>query len=316
MAKAFATACGQASDTNVVTAKEMFHCQLLVWSQLAVSEGFGGITYCLADSNFGVSHGSVSQVKQHAYLKKAKSDRRQQQSRNAASLYPQLPQDLQRAVDAAKERGASNWLTTLSIDEHGFALHKGAFRDALCLRYGWRPSRLATECVCGKNFTVDHALSCPRGGFPALRHNEIRDLTAQLLSETCPCVSTEPELQPLSGETLTYSTSNTQDGARLDVRAEGFWGDRRQSAFFDVRVFNPLAPSNRCLTPASCYRKHEREKRRAYRIAGNFRGVLIFVIFVTIPRVTKFSTHEFFHPRIFSRLLTSFAYRASGSHEI
>ena len=49
-----------------------------------------------------------------------------------------------------------------------------------------------------------------------------------------------------------------------------------------------------------------------YRIAGNFRGVLIFVIFVTIPRVTKFSTHEFFHPRIFSRLLTSFAYRASG----
>ena len=52
--------------------------------------------------------------------------------------------------------------------------------------------------------------------------------------------------------------------------------------------------------------------RLVYRIAGNFRGVLIFVIFVTIPRVTKFSTHEFFHPRIFSRLLTSFAYRASG----
>ena len=40
-----------------------------------------------------------------------------------------------------------------------------------------------------------------------------------------------------------------------------------------------------------------------YRIAGNFRGVLIFVIFVTIPRVPKFSTHEIFHPRIFSRLL-------------
>ena len=27
------------------------------------TEGFGGITYCLADSNFGVSHRSVSQVK-------------------------------------------------------------------------------------------------------------------------------------------------------------------------------------------------------------------------------------------------------------
>ena len=34
-------------------------------------------------------------------------------------------------------------------------------------------------------------------------------------------------------------------------------------------------------------------RKSIYRIAGNFRGVLIFVIFVTIRRVTKFSTHEF-----------------------
>ena len=37
-----------------------------------------------------------------------------------------------------------------------------------------------------------------------------------------------------SGESLTYLMSNVQDGARLDVRAEGFWGDRHQSAFFDI----------------------------------------------------------------------------------
>ena len=30
-----------------------------------------------------------------------------------------------------------------------------------------------------------------------------------------------------------------------------------------------------------------------YCIAGNFQGVLIFIIFMTIPRVMKFSTHEF-----------------------
>jgi len=34
------------------------------------------------------------------------------------------------------EKGASNWLTVL-IEEFGFTLHKGAFRDALALRYGW-----------------------------------------------------------------------------------------------------------------------------------------------------------------------------------
>ena len=128
---------------------------------------------------------------------KAKSDWRQEEFIFAESLYPLLSQDLQRAVDIAKERGDSSWLTTLPIKEHGFSLHKGAFRDALCVRYGWRPSRLAAEYVCGKNFTVDHALSCPHGGLPALRRNEMRYLTAQLMSETCPNVSTEPDLQPL-----------------------------------------------------------------------------------------------------------------------
>ena len=34
-----------------------------------------------------------------------------------------------------------------------------------------------------------------------------------------------------------------------------------------------------------------------YRIAGYFRGVLIFVVFVTNPGVTKFCTHEVFHLR-------------------
>ena len=70
---------------------------------------------------------------------------------------------------------------------------------------------------------MDHALSCSQSGYPSLRHNELRDLTAQLLSETCPNVSTKLELQPLSGETLTHLTSNAQDGACLDVRAEGFF---------------------------------------------------------------------------------------------
>ena len=35
-------------------------------------------------------------------------------------------------------------------------------------------------------------------------------------------------------------------------------------------------------------------KRPTYRIAGNFRGVLNFVLFVVPYEVTKISTHEFF----------------------
>ena len=61
-----------------------------------------------------------------------------------------------------------------------------------------------------------------------------------------------------------YRTANTDDGARLDVVAESFWGRDRQSAFFDIRVFNPLAPSYLSTSLAQCYRRNEMEKRRAY----------------------------------------------------
>ena len=110
---------------------------------------------------------------------------RQAQASIADSIYTTLPNSLQKAVEISKESGASTWLTALPLEEHCFALHKGAFRDALCLRYGWRPPLLPSQCVCDKMFSVEHALSCPHGGFPTIRHNEIRDITAHLMSDVC-----------------------------------------------------------------------------------------------------------------------------------
>jgi len=43
---------------------------------------------------------------------------------------------LQWTMDLAAVRGPSSWLTTLALNEHGCALHKSAFQDALALRYG------------------------------------------------------------------------------------------------------------------------------------------------------------------------------------
>ena len=83
---------------------------------------------------------------------------------------------------------------------------------------------------------------------------------AQLLTEVCFNVGVEPHLQTLTGEFFNEKTANTEDNARLDIKAQGFWG----SAFFDVRVFNPYASSNCTGTIAASYRRHKREKRRAY----------------------------------------------------
>ena len=198
----------------------------------------------------------------------AKSKIRQENQKRdqdeAQRIYTQLPDRLQKAVTLSREKGASTWLTTLPLTEHGFTLHKSAFHDALALRYGWVPAHLPSKCACGNNFSVEHALSCARGGFPTIRHNEIRDLTASLLTEVCTEVCTEPDLQPVTPDLLIGATANSQDGARLDVSANGVWGGRYQKTYFDVRVFNPLAPSNRNQQPAAVFRKHEREKKRAY----------------------------------------------------
>ena len=68
----------------------------------------------------------------------------------------------------------------------------------------------------------------------------------------------------LSGEVLHGRTCNREDEARLDIRASGFWGGQFERAFFDVRVFNPKALTNRGPTLASTYARHEKEKRRNY----------------------------------------------------
>ena len=191
--------------------------------------------------------------------------RRLEDSKTAAvNIHSALSESLKRAMDLAQEKGASTWLTSLPLVEFGFSLHKGAFRDALALRYGWLPSNTPTNCACGTHFSVEHSLSCPKGGFPSIRHNEVRDTVGSWLSEVCSDVCIEPALQPITGETLTGSSAITEDGARLDIAVNGFWGGRYERAYFDVRVFNPHAPSNLQQSLASTYRRHERIKIRAY----------------------------------------------------
>ena len=190
--------------------------------------------------------------------------RQEKLSSVAAQVRSDLPNSLQRSMDLAQEKGASSWLSALPREEFGYTLHKGAFRDALALRYGWLSSNTPTSCACGASFTVEHALSCPKGGFPIIRHNEVRDLTANLMSEVCHDVRIEPDLQPITGEAFSRTSTVVEDGARLDISASGFWGGRFERAFFDVRVFNPHARSNRQHSLPAMYRKHESIKRRTY----------------------------------------------------
>ena len=94
--------------------------------------------------------------------------------------------------------------------------------DSLALRYGWSLSNTPLSCECGNSFSISHVLSCTRGGFPSIRHNEIHDLTAHLLTEICNDVLVEPHLQPVpAGNSLVGASANMLEGVRLDVKLLG-----------------------------------------------------------------------------------------------
>ena len=70
---------------------------------------------------------------------------------------------------------------------------------------------------------------CQRDGLIIQRHNEIRDLEAELVDMVCYDVAIEPTLQPLAGEELNRGT-NTAPYARLDVYCRGFWERQRDAS--------------------------------------------------------------------------------------
>lgn len=197
-------------------------------------------------------------------------------------LRPDLSQTQQLLVEIAGERGVSSWLTIQPTYDSKSILSKQDFGDALAIRYGLPLTGLPASCVCGSDLTIDHALVCPCGGYPAARHDEIRDVIADVLQEVNTDVEIEPRLLPLTGENLPGRTCNRAPDARLDIRARGFW-TRQQDAFFDVRVTHPKASMLACSEVQQQLLNNEREKKRQYgtRVAQIDRGSFTPLVFAT-----------------------------------
>ena len=56
---------------------------------------------------------------------------------------------------------------------NGIGLSREKFQYNLLLQYGIVPLNLPADCDgCGKNFSVPHSLSCPKGGLVMAQHND------------------------------------------------------------------------------------------------------------------------------------------------
>ena len=177
-----------------------------------------------------------------ANLKQKIKDEHPQNSENPHTL---------KILESVTAKGASSWLTSLPLQDENRALNKEEFRDALALRYGWRPKNLPQKCACGSTNSITHCLDCKLGGFVTMRHNEIRNVFAKLLSRAgCKSVQIEQQLLPVEGELDGLKGVEKGDESRMDVTAVGFWGSRR------------MRKGVRCLLETTFRENRQKERRR------------------------------------------------------
>ena len=114
-----------------------------------------------------------------------------------------------RSKELSNGNGVSSWLSVLPISDHGFALHKGAFHDALQLA-----TIKPTKPLCQRQFF--HHRSCTQDHLP---DRWFSICAANLLTEVCPDVCIDPSF---NWRTAVDETSNSEDAVRLDVSTQGF----------------------------------------------------------------------------------------------
>ena len=130
---------------------------------------------------------------------------------------------------------------------------------------------------CGAKFSVEHALSCKKGGLVVGRHNEIRDELAYLatLATSSNRVRNEPYINighNTEGNGVpAHANVNTsranpptgKDFERGDVLVHGLF-DRNTSCIIDVRVTDTDQPSYLSTTPSKVLKSQERSKKKKY----------------------------------------------------
>ena len=128
----------------------------------------------------------------------------------------------------------SSWLTTLTLDEFAFTLHKVTFRDAILSGMAGNPCTYQplVPVVLLLQFSMLYLVQC----VVFLPFNIMRSEISQM-SEACRDVSNESALQAITSEALSSAPAIIEDGARLDMTASGIWGGHYEHAFLKKRAY-------------------------------------------------------------------------------
>ena len=207
-------------------------------------------------------------------------------SLKVAGLMKEVSPIVKRALEVGGDKGSSNWLNCLPLKEKSLAFNRSDFVDGINIRYQRSHKGLPDKCACGAKFNLTHALNCQVGGYVLMRHDNLRDLNAKLLKKVCKDVEIEPHLIPVEQDIV--GGGNRQDGARLDVRARGFWRPA-QNTYLDIRTTNPFSATNMKVPFNKISRPHEQQKRREYnpRVLNEQMATLTACVYTTSGTMGK-----------------------------
>jgi hypothetical protein len=197
------------------------------------------------------------------------------------ALMERSPPKVKKRMERTTAAGA--WLSTIPDRFSGTELTREEWMDNVAIRYGRRPANLPDHCDgCGAGLTMEHALSCKRGGLVGIRHDDVRDEWAHLCSIalTDSRVVIEPTIfygnGSRAGETNatptsphhagTAMTTTLGDEARGDVLAHGFW-NRGRGTVFDVRICDTDSRSYGNTSSSKILERHAKEKKDKYETA-------------------------------------------------
>jgi hypothetical protein len=202
---------------------------------------------------------------QKGLVKLIKARREERHKAKFEELYGRASAEVKRAMDLAREKGASTVFTVLPLRRYGFAIEaKRDFFDWVRMRYRKPIVGLQPTCACGDPYSLDHSQICKLGGFIHMRHDMPKNLFAAICKAAGFCdVEIEPPLEPLTGEKLIFKSANVREDARSDVRVRGFWGSMR-NAFFEFRAFYAFARTYMNQNLSKLYQKFSKTRKREY----------------------------------------------------
>ncbi|KAL7474751.1 hypothetical protein ACHAW6_000723, partial [Cyclotella cf. meneghiniana] len=169
------------------------------------------------------------------------------------------------------------WLSTTLDRFSGTELTKDEWFDNVAIRYGKCPTNLPYQCDgCGSGLTLEHGLSCKKGGLVGIRHDDVCDEWAYLCSIvlTDSRVVIKPAIFYGNGTQAgaTNATNATKTVTAVSNRAIILGDEARGDVLahrtvFDIRICNTDFRSYGATSSTKILKQHAKEKKDKYKAA-------------------------------------------------